>query len=134
MYQFVVIDTAPGWDALTVNALFDAGEVLAPVALEVMALQGLLDFTRNLETVRRYHPDLRFRYVVPTFLDRRVKKSDEILGQLATYFGPQLCPPIRYNVRLSEAPGYGQTIFEYAPRSPGALDYQALAERILADG
>ena len=45
-----------------------------------------------------------------------------------------VCDPIRYSVRLSEAPGYGQTIFEYAPRSPGAEDYQKLAERILGDG
>ena len=62
------------------------------------------------------------RYVVPTFLDRRVRKSQEIMEQLATYYPAQLCQPIRYNVRLSEAPGYRQHIFEYAPTSPGAQD------------
>lgn len=132
-FDYVVIDTAPGWDTLTINALFYAGEVLAPVALEVMALQGLLDFSRNLESIRRYHDELQFHYVLPTFMDRRVRKSEEILAQLETYFGDRICAPIRYNVRLSEAPGYGQTIFEYAPRSYGAEDYQALAERILED-
>ncbi len=67
----------------------------------------------------------------PTFVDRRVRKSEEILGQLETHFADQLCEPVRYNVRLSEAPGYGQTIFEYAPHSAGAVDYNRLAERIL---
>ena len=63
-----------------------------------------------------------------------MRKSDEIRSQLAGHFGARVCEPIRYNVRLSEAPGYGQTIFEYAPHSPGADDYRALTERILADG
>jgi chromosome partitioning protein len=132
-FDYVILDTAPGWDTLTVNALFYAREVLAPVALEVLALQGLLDFTRNLASIQRYQDDLTFRYIVPTFMDRRVRKSEEILGQLTTYFDGQLCDPVRYNVRLSEAPGYGQTIYEYAPRSYGALDYSALTERIIAD-
>ena len=67
-------------------------------------------------------------------LDRRVKKSAEILAQLQSHFPDQLCEPIRYNVRLSEAPGYGQSIFEYSPRSTGAADYQQLSSRILHDG
>ncbi len=103
------------------------------MALEVMALQGLIDFRRHLESIRRYHAGLELRYVLPTFMDRRVRKSDEIYTQLGAYFTQQLCAPVRYNVRLSEAPGFGQTIFEYAPRSYGAQDYQALAERIVAD-
>jgi chromosome partitioning protein len=133
-YDFVMLDTAPGWDALSVNALFYAREVLSPVSLEVMTLQSLLDFSRSLAAIQKYHPALRLRYVVPTFLDRRVRKSDEILAQLAGHFDEQLCSPIRYNVRLSEAPGYGQTIFEYAAHSPGADDYRRLAERISQDG
>jgi chromosome partitioning protein len=133
-FDLVLVDTAPAWDTLTVNALFYAHEVLIPVSLEVMALQGLLEFVRSLDPIQRYHPGLAIRYVLPTFMDRRVKKSEEILAQLRSHFGNLLCEPIRYNVRLSEAPGYGQTIFEYAPRSPGALDYQSLTERILSDG
>lgn len=133
-YDYVILDTSPGWDALTVNALFYADEVLAPVSLEVMTLQGLLEFSQSLAAIQRYQPQLSLRYVLPTFLDRRVRKSGEILAQLQSHYGSQLCQPIRYNVRLSEAPGYGQTIFEYAPRSPGAEDYQQLTERIAQDG
>ncbi len=132
-FDYVVIDTAPGWDALAINALFYADEILTPVALEVLALQGLLEFTRSVQTIQQYHEDLRLRYVLPTFMDRRVRKSDEILQQLEHYFGESVCAPIRYNVRLSEAPGHGQTIFEYARRSPGAEDYRALTERIVED-
>jgi chromosome partitioning protein len=133
-YDLVLVDTAPAWDSLTVNALFYANEVLIPVALEVMALQGLIEFVRSLGSIQEYHSALGLRYILPTFMDRRVKKSQEILNQLQSYYGELICEPIRYNVRLSEAPGYGQTIFEYAPRSPGAQDYAALSERILHDG
>ncbi len=132
-YDYVIVDTAPGWDVLTVNALFLVTELLTPVALEVLALQGLTEFAASVQAVQRYHPQLELRYVVPTFHDRRVKKSGEVLGQLKTAYGSRLCPPIRYNVRLSEAPGYAQTIFEYAPHSTGAEDYRALTERILHD-
>jgi chromosome partitioning protein len=133
-YDFVLLDTAPGWDVLTVNVLFYAGEVLTPVSLEVMTLQGLLEFTKSMAAIRRYHAALALRYVLPTFFDRRVKKSDEIMAQLRAHFGAAVCEPVRYNVRLSEAPGYGQSIFEYAPRSPGAEDYHKLTQRILQDG
>ena len=133
-YDFVIMDTAPGWDALTINVLFYADEVMAPVSLEVMTLQGLLEFSRGMNTIQRYHPELSLRYVLPTFFDRRVRKSEEILKQLRQHFEEFLCEPIRYNVRLSEAPGYGQTIFEYAPNSTGAQDYRRLTEKILQSG
>jgi chromosome partitioning protein len=87
-----------------------------------------------LDAIQKYHSSLTLRYILPTFMDRRVKKSEEILGQLRGYYAGLVCRPIRYNVRLSEAPGYGQTIFEYASRSTGAADYQQLTERILQDG
>jgi chromosome partitioning protein len=131
-FEYIILDTAPGWDALTVNVLFYANEILTPVSLEVMSLQGLLEFNSSLATIQRYHPDLTLRYVLPTFLDRRVKKSEEILEQLRQRYATELCEPVRYNVRLSEAPGYAQTIFEYAPGSSGAQDYQKLVEKILS--
>jgi chromosome partitioning protein len=132
-YDYVVLDTAPGWDALSINVLFYTEDVVAPVSLEVMTLQSLIEFRRSLESIQRYRPELALRYVLPTFFDRRVKKSAEILSLLQSHYPEQFCTPIRYSVRLSEAPGYGQTIFEYAPQSAGAQDYQALAERILSD-
>ena len=133
-YDQVIVDTAPAWDVLMVNGLFYADEVLIPVALEVMALQGLVDFAQSLGPIQKYHQNLALRYVLPTFMDRRVKKSEEIYGQLERHYAGLICEPIRYNVRLSEAPGYGQTIYEYSPTSAGAQDYLKLTERVLLDG
>ena len=133
-FDFVILDTSPGWDPLAVNALFYVDEVLAPVSLEVMTLQSLLEFNHTLSTIQRYRPKLSLRYILPTFYDRRVRKSEEILEQLRTHYGELVCQPVRYNVRLSESPGYGQSIFEYAPSSAGAEDYQQLVKRIAQDG
>jgi chromosome partitioning protein len=96
-YDLVVVDTAPAWDTLTVNAMFFATEILIPVSLEVMALQGMIEFVQSLGSIQRYHPDLALRYVLPTFMDRRVKKSEEILGQLQSHYAGLVCDPIRYN-------------------------------------
>jgi chromosome partitioning protein len=132
-YEYAILDTGPGWDALTVNALFYASEVLSPVSLEIMTLSSLIEFRQNVVAIQRYHAQLELRYILPTFLDRRVRKSGEILQQLHSAFGSAVCAPIRYSVKLSEAPGFGQTVFEYAPKSPGAEDYQQLTERIRRD-
>lgn len=132
-FDYVIIDTSPGWDALTINVLFYTDSVLAPVSLEVMTLQGLMEFARSMAAIQKYRSGLELKYILPTFFDRRVKKSAEILTQLQAHFNERVCEPVRYNVRLSEAPGYGQSIFEYAPASSGAQDYQTLVERILAN-
>jgi len=132
-FDYVIIDTAPGWDSLTINALFYADEVIAPVALEAMALQGLREFGVSLSDIQRFHQQLGLTYILPTFMDRRVSKSQQIHDMLEHYYHQRVCEPIRYNVKLSEAPGHGQTIFEYAPRSNGAVDYRALVERVLGD-
>lgn len=133
-YDYAILDTAPGWDSLTVNVLFYADEILAPVSMEILTVSGLLYFQQSIQAIQKYKPQLEIRYVLPTFMDGRVKKSEEILAQLQSVFHEKLCSPIRYSVRLSEAPGFGQTIYEYAPASSGVEDYQALVERISQDG
>jgi len=131
-YDYVILDTSPGWDNLQINVLFFAEEVLTPVNLEALSLDGLIEFTRRINEVRRYH-DVTLRYVLPTALDRRVKQTQEIMPQLEQHFGELVCDPIRYNVRLSESPAHGQHIFEHDPRSNGARDYLALTKRIIGD-
>lgn len=133
-FDFAILDTSPGWDALSISALFYCQEVLSPVSLEVASLLGLMEFAKSLEGIQKYHKKLSLRYILPTFRDGRVRKSDEILGQLQSHFGEKVCEPISYSVRLSECVGYGQTAFEYAPGSSGASDYLKLAERIKKDG
>jgi chromosome partitioning protein len=133
-FDDVVIDTAPGWDSLTVNALFYASEVLIPVSLESATLESLREFLQSLRKVQEYHDELTVSYIVPTFLDGRVKKSEEILEMLEEYFPDKLCPSVRYNVRLSEAAGLGETVFEYDPSSAGATDYKQLTQYITNNG
>lgn len=137
-YDYIILDTAPGWDQLQANVLFYAEELLAPVSLEPMAAQGLIGFLSHMQRVNKARQksgdsDLQLRYVLPTGLDRRVKQSGEILAQLEASFGDVLCRPIRYNVRLSEAPAHGQHIFEYDAASAGAKDYAELTRKVVGD-
>jgi chromosome partitioning protein len=130
-YDFVLLDTAPSWDVLNVNCLFYVEELLIPVSMEALALQGVGDLVGRVEQVQRYRQDRTLlKSIIPTFYDGRVRKSAEILEQLERYFPGAVLPIVRYNVKLSEAPGFGQHIFEYAKRSNGAADYARLAERL----
>ena len=74
------------------------------------------------------------KYILPTLFDRRTRQSFEIYRKLKRLFTKQICDPIYYNVRLSEAPAGGKTIFEYDPQASGALDYRKLARRLIDDG
>jgi len=132
-YDYVVVDSAPGWDPLTVNVLFYVNEILIPVALEVMSLQGLGEFLRSYQLIAKYNKDISLRYILPTFLDRRVRQPQELYDELVKLYPDLVCRPVRYNVKLSEAPSYGMTIFEFAPNSPGAEDYRELARKVAED-
>ena len=99
-------------------------------AKATMALQGFSEFLQSLDAVSRYRPELALRYIVPTFLDKRVRGPAALYEELAALYPERICPPVRYNAKLSEAPAAGKTIFEYAPRSPGAKDYRELAKQV----
>ncbi|MCK5437023.1 MAG: zinc-ribbon domain-containing protein [Desulfobulbaceae bacterium] len=132
-FDYIIVDTSPGWDPLIVNVLFYVNEVLTPVSLETMTLQGLVEFLKNLSIIQKYNKDISLKYVLPTFMDKRVKKSDSIMKKLEELYGEIICEPIRYNVRLSEAPAYGKSIYEFAPGSKGAKDYRRLVRRVAGD-
>ncbi len=132
-YDYVVVDTSPGWDPLTVNVLFYVYELLLPVSLEVMSIQGFGEFLKSIAAIQKFRPEVELRYILPTFRDMRVKKGGEFLDYLEKAYGDKVCDPIRYNVRLSEAPAYGQTIYEFAPGSPGAQDYRTLIRKITGE-
>lgn len=128
-FEFIIIDTAPSWTELSINVLAYADELLCPVPLEMLAVRGLKDFLQRTRPVLERTGGI-VRYVVPTMLDRRFAQTTEIAKLLNDTFGDLVTHPIRSNVRLSEAPAHGETIFEYAPNSKGSEDYQRLAERI----
>jgi len=129
-YDYIIVDTSPGWDPLTINVLFMVREVLVPVSLEVMSVQGLVEFLKSLASIQKYRKELELKYILPTFRDRRVKNADVILEKLHEVYGDMVCEAIRYNVRLSEAPALGQTIYEFAPGSNGAQDYRELVRKV----
>lgn len=129
-FDFIILDTGPGFDALSIAALFAANEIISPVRLEPLAIDGLVIFLQQLETIQKYH-DIKLSYVLPSAMDRRMSQTEEIHKQLITHFGDLVCEPIRTNIRLSEAAGHGRHIFEYAPDSTGAADYATFTERIL---
>jgi chromosome partitioning protein len=131
--DYVILDTSPAWDSLASNAMFYAQEILAPISLEWMSLDRLAAFVSRIQAVQKYHPALRLRYLLPTFLDGRVRKSAELMDVLRERYADVLCQPIHYSVRVSESPAFHQTIFEYGPTCPAAKDYAKLAERIAND-
>ena len=128
-YDFIILDTGPGFNDMSINVLFYANEVLSPVSMEYLAMDGLITFLHEIDIIKR-HKDVTIKYVIPTFLDGRVKKSAEIMGQLKDHFGERLSLPIHYSTKLSEAPAWGRTVFEYAPRSKVAIDYANLIKAI----
>lgn len=129
-YDFVVVDCAPSMSILTSSALALADEVVIPISMEYLALVGVRQIIDNILRMNtRNGREMRIAAVVPTFYQTNLRKNREILRSLRSYFHDRLTEPIRSSVRLSEAPSYGKTIFEYSPRSAGAIDYRRLVER-----
>lgn len=131
--DYLIFDCAPGWDVLSVNILMAANEVLCPVALQGPSMEGLKTFFGYLLSAQKLNTELQLRYILPTMFDKRTKQSFIILSQLNKMFKRQICDPIQYNVRLSEAPSFGKTIFEYHDQASGAEGYRRLIKRINDD-
>lgn len=128
-YAYVILDCSPALSLLNLNALFYAGEVLIPVSCDYLALVGVKQVLRTLRRVTEQSGrTVRVAGVLPTFFDVRNRHSMEALTYLRKTFGPRALPPVRVNAKLAEAPSKHQTIFEYAPDSPGARDYMRVVE------
>ena len=139
-YDLILLDCPPSLGVLSVNALTMADEVFVPMLAHYLALRGL---EKLLETVHMVSQGLNPRLrVTGVLLCQHEQQSlhgravvDEIAAQLARYEGTGLpwdgCailqPPVRRNIKLAEAPSFGQTIFDYAPQCPGAGDYMQIA-------
>jgi len=133
-YDYVLIDCPPSLGILTVNGLTAAADgVIIPVQCEYLALEGLSQLMRAIELVRRaLNPQLRVRGLVMTMYDTRTILSRQIVEEVRRHFpGRVFNTIIPRNVRLSEAPSYGEPIISYAPGSAGALAYAALAQELL---
>lgn len=134
-YDFVILDTAPSFSLLNLNALSYAEEVWVPVNMEYMALQGVRQVIDNLGIVtEEIEHEVYIRYVIPTFVDKRNSKTQAVMDALQQSFDSKVTDSIRTNVRLSEAPSYHQNIYDYAPDSTGARDFANLTQRIMSHG
>jgi len=135
-YDYVFIDCPPSLGLLTLNALVAAREVLIPIQCEYYALEGLAQLVSTVELVRAHlNPDLAVSTVLLTMYDSRTRLADQVADEVRKYFGDLvLAPLIPRNVRVSEAPGYGQTVMTYDPGSRGAVGYLQAAREIAERG
>lgn len=132
-YDYILIDDPPSLGLLTINGLTAAHGVLIPVQCEYLALEGLSLLISTIQQVREVlNERLVLTGVLLTMYDSRTNLGQQVVEEVQNYFPDKVFRTIiPRNVRLSEAPSYGQTILSYAPGSPGALAYQALAEEFL---
>ncbi len=132
-YDWVLIDCPPSLGLLTINALTAADQVLIPVQCEFLPLEGLTQLQHTIDLVRdNLNPGLSVRGVVLTMYDTRTNLAQQVVEEVRKYYGGRVFKTIiPRNVRLSEAPSYGEPILDYAPSSSGGLAYRSLANEIL---
>jgi chromosome partitioning protein len=134
-FDFVLIDCPPSLSVLTLNALSAAQEVLIPLQMEVLTLQGLDQIMNTVEKVRKaFNPKLRIKGIVVVMFDVRRKLSQEVLEYLQENIREKIFRShIRLNVKLAEAPSFGRSILDYDASSNGAKDYRALAAEYIEE-
>jgi chromosome partitioning protein len=133
MYKFIIIDCPPSLGLLTINALTASDSVITPVQCEFYAMEGLAYFMNTVEKMRQaLNPGLKIDGGVITMYDSRINLANQVKGEISKYYGQRLYQTvIPRNVRLAEAPSFGQSIFVYDPSSRGALAYKELALEFL---
>lgn len=144
-YDYILIDCPPSLGLLTINALAASKELIVPMQTHFLALQGV---SRLFETVSMLvgglNPELQVSGIVLCMHEGHTNLGREVVADLEEFFAASkdqdvpwknceiLQPPIRRNVKLAEAPSFGQTIFDYEPDCAGAKDYRRLAESVIA--
>jgi len=143
-FDYLIIDCPPSLGVLTLNALTAVREVILPLQPHFLALHGLTKLLKTIELViHRLNSDLRLSGVVVCMYDTGTRLAAEVSADVESYFARQadakgawantrtFSTRIRRNIRLAEAPSFGQSIFQYAPQSHGAEDYRQLAREVL---
>lgn len=134
LYDFVIIDCPPSLGLLTLNSLSAADSFLVPLQCEYYALEGLSQLLNTAGLIKKsLNPNLHIEGIVLTMFDSRNNLSHQVVTEIKNHFGDKVFSSvIPRNVRLSEAPSHGQSIFEYDVKSIGALRYMDLAREIHA--
>jgi chromosome partitioning protein len=135
-YDYVLVDCPPSLGLLTVNALVAAREILIPIQCEFYALEGLGQLLRNVELIRSHlNERLAVSTILLTMYDGRTKLAEQVAEEVRGHFGDLVLDAmIPRSVRVSEAPGYGQTVLTYDPSSRGAQAYLDAAREIAERG
>jgi chromosome partitioning protein len=133
-YDYIFIDTPPTLGMITVNALVASTHVLVPIQSSYFALEGTDDLLETIEKIKaRPNPNLQLLGVVITMHDKRTTLARDIHEQIGQVFGERLFNTvITKSIRLEESPAYKESIFTFAPRSSGAMEYYSLSEEILS--
>jgi chromosome partitioning protein len=143
-FDYLVIDCPPSLGVLTINALTMAREVFLPLQPHFLALHGLSKLLRTIELVsHRLNPALKLTGVLMCMYDANTRLAGEVSEDVNAFFDRERRPGciwsdarafttrVRRNVRLAEAPSFGQSILQYAPSSNGAEDYRSFADEVL---
>lgn len=135
VYDYILIDSPPSLGLITVNTLTAANQVLIPLQCEYYALEGISQLLAIIDRVRQgLNPDLMVGKVILTLFDGRTNLANQVMTEVKSYFGDTVSPTVvPRNVRLSEAPSFGQPISVYDPRSKGGVAYEQIAKELIAD-
>ncbi len=132
-YDYILIDCAPSLGLLTLNALTCADSVIIPIQCEYFALEGLGKLLNTIKSVQKIHnPDLDIEGLLLTMYDSRLRLSNQVAEEVQKHFSDMVFKTIiQRNVKLSEAPSFGESIINYDATSRGATNYLQLAEEII---
>ena len=135
-YDYIIIDCPPSLGLLTLNSLTAADSVLVPIQCEFYALEGVAQLMRTIELVRsNLNAELKLEGVVMTMYDSRTKLAEQVVAEVRNSFDTVVYKTmIPRNVRLSEAPSFGQPIIYYDRKSKGSEEYMKLAKEVIACG
>ncbi len=132
-YDYILIDCAPSLGLLTLNALTAADSVIIPIQCEYFALEGLGKLLNTIKSIQKIHnPDLDIEGMLLTMFDSRLRLSNQVVEEVRKHFADMVFDTIiQRNVRLSEAPSYGESIIKYDASSKGAENYLNLANEMV---
>jgi len=132
-YDYILIDCAPSLGLLTLNALTASDSVIIPIQCEYFALEGLGKLLNTIKSVQKIHnKELDIEGLLLTMYDSRLRLSNQVVDEVQKHFNEMVFTTIiQRNVRLSEAPSYGESIINYDAGSKGANNYLSLAHEII---
>ncbi|MEC8683704.1 MAG: ParA family protein, partial [Bacteroidota bacterium] len=132
-YDYILIDCAPSLGLLTLNALTASDSVIIPIQCEYFALEGLGKLLNTIKSVQKIHnSSLDIEGLLLTMFDSRLRLSNQVVEEVQKHFDEMVFDTIiQRNVRLSEAPSYGESIINYDAGSKGAANYLSLAQEII---